>query len=382
MTDDLEAILETGGILTVEAAASALAARGTKTAACANCAKPLLGAYCAVCGQPSKTRRRSIRNLLHDFFVDLVNFDSRVLRTTRALLFQPGELPAAFRENRTQPYVPSIRLYFFVSLIFFLLLSITGIAILQIQVTATPTKVVWDAHGNAFLPNPAYDKDDNDPDVKKYVKPLIPIDKAKAQQPHFNFSTKAHFFSRIGAYRSQLTQIQRDRLLELPHNIQLGVSDKGKTRAASFERSIDGTMAKLAADPAALNGPLTTWMPRALFLLLPLYALILALFHIRRRKDFFLVDHLVFSLGVHTFAFVALIAGVVLSQAVAGEWVAWLLFAAMSVYIFAAMKRFYAQGWAMTTLKFIAVSGLYTVFCLFPAMLCVLALSVFGGDFV
>ena len=148
------------------------------------------------------------------------------------------------------------------------------------------------------------------------------------------------------------------------------------------ERSIDGTMAKLAADPAALNGPLTTWMPRALFLLLPLYALILALFHIRRRKDYFLVDHLVFSLSVHTFAFVALIVGVILSQVIAGEWVAWLLFAAMSAYIFIAMKRFYAQGWVMTTVKFITVSGLYTIFCLLPAMVCVLLLSVFGGDFV
>ena len=62
-------------------------------------------------------------------------------------------------------------------------------------------------------------------------------------------------------------------------------------------------------DPAALNGPLTDWMPRVLFLLLPLYALLLAVFHLRRRKDFYLVDHLVFSLSIHTFAFVALIGG-------------------------------------------------------------------------
>src|SRR6185295_13585777 len=134
MVDDIEAILETGGAAAVEIAASALAERGAKTGACANCGKPLLGAYCAVCGQPTSTHRRSIRALLHDFFVDIVNFDSRILRTMRALLFQPGELPAAFRQGRTQPYVPSIRLYLFVSLLFFILLSVTGIALIQIEV--------------------------------------------------------------------------------------------------------------------------------------------------------------------------------------------------------------------------------------------------------
>ncbi|MEJ0041719.1 MAG: hypothetical protein WDM81_05695 [Rhizomicrobium sp.] len=93
MTGDVEAILETGAAAAVEAAASALAARGTATGSCANCRKPLLGPYCAVCGQPQVTGRRSVHNLLYAFVKDVVNFDSRILRTARALLFQPGELP-------------------------------------------------------------------------------------------------------------------------------------------------------------------------------------------------------------------------------------------------------------------------------------------------
>ena len=380
MTDDIEAIIETGSAAAIEIAASALAERGGKTGNCANCTHSLVGPYCAICGQPTKTRRRSIRNLLHDFFKDLVNFDSRILRTGRALLFQPGELPKAFRENRTVPYVPSIRLYFFVSLVFFVLLSLTGIAIVQVIVTATPIKIVWDAKGNAFYPNPAYDEEvAGDPDARKYVPRLIRIDKVKAARPggHFTFSTQAYFFARIGAYHTTLTKEQRQRLLEMP-NIQF--DGKARATAASMQRSVDNSMAKLAADPAALNGPLTTWMPRALFLLLPLYALILALFHIRRRKDFYLVDHLVFSLSIHTFTFVALILAAGLAQIIAGEWVAWILFGILSVYIFAAMKRFYEQGWVMTTVKFLFISGIYTIFCLAPAVTGVFLLSMFGGS--
>src|SRR5882724_11123314 len=102
MVDDLEAIVELSGAAAVELAASALAERGARAANCANC------------GKPPHTHRRSVRSLVHDFVVDFVNFDSRILRTARALLFQPGELPAAFREGRTQRYVPAIRLYLFV----------------------------------------------------------------------------------------------------------------------------------------------------------------------------------------------------------------------------------------------------------------------------
>lgn len=380
MTGDVEAILETGAAIAVEAAASALAERGTVTGTCANCKKPLLGPYCAVCGQPSVTGRRSVHALIYAFVKDVINFDSRIMRTARALLFQPGELPKAFREGRTQPYVPAIRLYLFVSLIFFVLLSVTGIAIVQVVVTATPIKIVWNAKGNAFYPNPAYDADvAKDPDLKNVIPRLIPIDKVKALRPggHFSFSTQAYFFARIGAYRTTLTPEQRQRLLEMP-NIQF--DGKVKATAARLQRNVDDMMAKLAADPAALNEPLTTWIPRAVFLLLPLYALILALFHIRRRKDFYLVDHVVFSFSIHTFAFVALILAAALAQAVPGEWVAWLLFGVVSLYIFLAMKRFYEQGWFKTTLKFVLISGIYTIFCLAPAMLVVFLLSMFGGS--
>jgi hypothetical protein len=380
MVDDIEAILEVGSAAAVEIAASALAERGTKTGACANCGKPLLGAYCAVCGQATHTHRRSVRALLHDFVVDIFNFDSRILRTVRALLFQPGELPAAFRKGRTQPYVPSIRLYLFVTLIFFVLLSVTGIALLQIEVTATPVKVVWDGHGNAFVPNPAYGNEvANDPDVKKYIKPLIPISKEKAQRPGgvFEYSTQAHFFSKIGAYHPAMPEAARRQLIESPPG---KIEIPNKAASNWMQRNVYSSINRIAADPAALNAPLTTWLPRALFLLLPLYAVLLALFHVRRRKDFYLVDHLVFSLNIHTFAFVALIVAAGLAQFFPGAVVAWLLFAAISLYIFVAMKRFYEQGWFMTTSKFLLVSGIYTFFFLLPAMAVALALSFFGGD--
>ena len=81
---------------------------------------------------------------------DIASFDSRILRTARALFLEPGELALAFREGRTQRYVPAIRLYLFVSLIFFLILSATGIAILQLELTTTTNRYFTNGGGNVL----------------------------------------------------------------------------------------------------------------------------------------------------------------------------------------------------------------------------------------
>ncbi len=375
MTGDVEAILETGAAAAVEAAASALAERGTATATCANCAKPLLGPFCAVCGQPVTTGRRSVHTLLYAFVKDVINFDSRIMRTARALLFQPGELPKAFREGRTQPYVPAIRLYLFVTLVFFVLLGVTGIALFQIEVTAKPVKVTWDSKGNAFIPNASYasEVEGADPDARKYIKPFVAIPREKALRAGgvFTFSTKEHFFAPIGRFHSNLPAAARQQLLD---------SEKDERGGGIFNRDFYATANRIAADPAALNGPMTTWIPRALFLLLPLYALLLALFHIRRRKDFYLVDHVVFSFSIHTFTFVTLMLSVALAQLVSGGMAATIFFVVLSLYIFLAMKRFYEQGWVATAVKFVFISAIYTIFFLLPALLGVLALSIFGDS--
>jgi hypothetical protein len=407
MVGDLEAILETGSIAAVELAASELAKQGKATGKCANCANPIIGSYCAVCGQPTNVHRASLYDLGHEFFSELVSFDSRILRTVRALLFQPGELPLAFKDGRTQRYMPAIRLYLFVSLIFFVLLGATGIALIQLEVVATPVKVQRDAQGHYFIPNPAYDK--NDPDtyfLGKEIK-ISPI-RATQKGGMVTFTTNTYFFRRLGTVHSNLTPAQRVQLTEPAPGMDVDTDallaremanvggDKDARRAIAEARahlhrgdatgkaqaiktSITSGIQRVAADPAALNEPITTWLPRALFFLLPIYALILALMHIRRRKEYYFVDHLVFSLAVHTFLFAALIGAAVLAQFVDDTLVAVALFVALTLYIFLAMKRFYKQGWFWTSVKFVLVSGIYTIFFLVPALAIVMSLGFFGG---
>jgi len=107
---------------------------------------------------------------------------------------------------------------------------------------------------------------------------------------------------------------------------------------------------------------------RILFLLLPLFALLLAAFYWRRRKQFYFVDHLVFSLSLHTFAFVVLIAAAIAAQYISGPWILALTAGVVALYLLLSLKRFYGQGWGKTCLKFVAIGFIYPVFFLAPAL--------------
>jgi hypothetical protein len=372
--DELEAILETGGAAAVEIAASALAERGGTVGQCANCGHPIIGPYCAICGQPINTHRRSLGHLLHEFFKDIVSFDSRILRTARALLFQPGELPQAFREGRTQRYMPAVRLYLFVSLLFFLFLSVTGIAIIQFDMAVDTFRLVADKSGNVYQVkgNVRTAMEGFKADAKGNVylaeenAPHVAVPKLKADGSVTNtITTHGKFFQHIGSGHQNLSPQAKAALVKLS-------ADASTKSAHSKSRWVEGeivsTIQKLELNPAALNGPLTAWIPRILFLLLPLFALLLAAFYRRKRDQFYFVDHLVFSFNMHTFGFATLIAAAVAAQFISGLWVVWLTAGVLALYLLVSLKRFYGQGWGITSLKFIGIGIIYPMFFLAPAL--------------
>lgn len=358
---DIGAILETGGAAAVELAASTLTERGGKLGHCANCAEPLLGPFCAVCGQPRNVHRRSIRHLLTDLFSDILSFDSRILRTALALLVRPGELPRAYHEGRTQPYVPAVRLYLFVSLFFFVFLSLTGLALMQFQMVAKPFTVLIDTQGHPYR-------------VEDGEKEPLPQQYADGK-PHASINTRISFLTRLG---SEHPSIGPEQIADLDARMQR-IANKAASKGAWYLTGIAATMHKLATDPGALNGAITAWIPRALFVILPLFAVLLQIFYWRQR-EFFFVDHLVFSLSFHSFGFALLALAATAAQLLPAAWVGTAMVGALLLYLLLALRRMYAQGWAWTGAKFVVISLVYTVFFLMPAFFIVVALAIFGGE--
>lgn len=373
MTGEMEGIIELGGAAAVEVAASAIANRGQPLEKCKNCHAPLVGPYCAICGQEQDTHRRTLKGLTNEFVKDVVNFDSRILRTARALLFEPGELACAYREGRTRPYVPPVRLYLFVSLIFFLILSFANIGILQVAVQikgeAKFTSYVKSPYVLKINPNSKIDAK-TIAEARKFGIDLQPGKLEPGAAPIITGDVR--FFAPIGSVQSELPP----QTLELISKARQRVAKQlTNTPFAGSDRVLQG-VEHIAKDPAAINGPLTVWVPRMLFILVPLFAAVLMAFYFRARKHYYYVDHLVFTLTYFCAVFVILLITAGLVQILPGFIVAWLTLFGLGAYLLLAMKRFYGQDWLRTAVKFAASMAIYLIFILGPAILIVVVMSI------
>jgi len=366
--DGLDAIGETAGAVAVEMAVAAILERGGKVNPCSNCSAPMIGAFCAACGQPIDTHRRSVYVLLRDFIKDIASFDSRILRTARALMFEPGELSLAFREGRTQRYVPAVRLYLFMSLIFFLTLSFAGIAIMQLELVSTTQRYVADKNHNVFvIKNGVREQMEG---FKTDAKGNVYLADSDAGNVHVvvagiktngsaseTVNTVPHFFSRFGTVKRG--QAPAKILADMDARLKKE-SDRKSAVGTWITEHVARMFKVLATDPAAVNGPLTEWIPRALFVLLPVFALLLACFYWRQRGEFYFVDHLVFSLNIHTFGFALLLIAAGLAQFLPAGIVATVATIALAAYLFLAMKRFYRQSLVWTGVKFFVIGFFYS----------------------
>ena len=102
-------------------------------------------------------------------------------------------------------------------------------------------------------------------------------------------------------------------------------------------------------------------LPYMLFVSLPLFALLLKLVYIRR-KQFYYVDHGVFTIHLYIFSFLLLMVVFLvneLEKVTGAGWLDWmirLLFMGLFFYLYKAMRNFYSQRRAKTFFKFLFVA--------------------------
>jgi hypothetical protein len=93
---------------------------------CLNCGAVLTGRYCANCSQAADVHVPSTGELLHEALEGITHSDSRLWRTLFFLWFRPGKLTQEFVAGRRAAYLPPFRLYLVLSIIFFLIASVSN----------------------------------------------------------------------------------------------------------------------------------------------------------------------------------------------------------------------------------------------------------------
>ena len=85
---------------------------------CLNCSAPLHGAFCAGCGQRVVPPHPTVSELAGDAWQELTGYDGRIMATLRGLA-RPGHLTREYVEGRRAHYLPPLRVYLIVSVIYF-----------------------------------------------------------------------------------------------------------------------------------------------------------------------------------------------------------------------------------------------------------------------
>jgi hypothetical protein len=249
-----------------------------------------------------------------------LSFDSKFSRTLIPVLFKPGFLTNEYREGRRAMYIPPIRLFVFVSIIFFLILAVLpdgdGIGIhinglednsaqasdtlLAAQDSLGTSEIALEANTDVdsiYLFNKAYPLYDTYEEYLKY--------RNQADE-------KPSFIADI--VLQQAYKINSDD----PEDVKNGLKKK-----------------------------FFSLLPKLIFLVMPFFALILKLLYIRRK--YYYEEHFIFALHFHTFAYLSLLLLFLVSIVLPIAKAIFPLIA--TVYLFMAMRKVYAQGFWKTLIK-------------------------------
>jgi hypothetical protein len=271
--------------------------------ACANCGTPVAGNFCSNCGQRVHHVAHSLWHFASEVIEDLTHADSRLWLTVWALLFKPGLLTREFLDGRRVRYLPPLRLYLVLSLLFFLVAALS------------PSS-----------------------DVKFVTLPKGDISSISEQA--------------VAAPRTPESRQNSDK-----------DCDELETHGAWGRLLGKGCHQAVADDGRKLSEGLKHNLPRVIFLGLPILAL--AMKPLFRRQRRYYVEHVLFLLHNHSFIFLWFAIYNALCLLIPAEAVRDGLFYVFLLYVpyyyFRSMRRVYADGPWLTFGKFSVLAIAYFI---------------------
>jgi hypothetical protein len=274
------------------------------TAVCLNCNAPLTGPFCSGCGQRAVPPHPTTRELAGDAWAELIGWDGKFATTIRLLLRRPGELTRVLLEGRRAQYISPVRLYLMCSVLYFIVAAGAPLPDVNMELDVG---IGFGADADPQTPGQAALAEA----VTKGLAKLDPAGRALVE-----------------------------------------------SEIAAQPRIAQPLLRAMAEDYPALMRRAGEVIPRALFVLIPALALILALFYRSRHYP----EHLYFAIHVEAFTFLALTV-VALAQytsslpmlaiAQACVWL-WIL-----SYFVIALRRVYGGSWPATGLKALGIVALF-----------------------
>src|SRR6266550_7042389 len=328
---------------------------------CENCGAELQGHWCAQCGQAAIEYRRSFRYVVADLLNEFLNWDSKFFTTIALLILKPWRLTNEFLAGKRVRYVNPLRLYLLASILFFFAVNYGGKGI-RIDPTKFPEEkrakvaaAIADKRGEIEA---ELRKDNLTPEQRQKVqKALDYLTKPSATTTPTTEETASSTPAPSASPTAESHQQTYGPVADRP----FVVFDNAKS-TTPFERWIEGRAKEKMGEHGTKMGlfisTLFSNLPYMMLCCIPLFAFVLKILYIRRRV--FYIDHLIYALHIHTFAYTGImlivLATIGLSRAappLLAGWIVGLLWFAFAIQIFLSIRYVYRQGWFLSIFKFL-----------------------------
>ena len=371
---------------------------------CANCGAAMQGEFCHECGQSIHSVLKPVHHMVEETVETVLHIDGRIVQTLPPLLFKPGFLTLEYFAGRRVPYIAPFRLMFVLCLLSFFVCHLAFDRFTDaIAESSTPTVTVNGKHfSDANTPREVRELLQRQLDTLPHIDDYGLLSSAQLDRSAMNMRKKANRrLIELGAapmsaaslaapampavaastgkmpvphepdaldkalqqesrpvHLSWLPDVANARLTVLGQRWHKNVRDfkdgDATTRAEAKQRMINGAFGAL---------------PMTMFILIPVFAGLLKLFYVFRRRLY--MEHLIVALHSHAFMFLVLLLLALVGMLSAWlqphaawtaaplGWLQTLLALWVPTYLLIMQKHIYHQGWPMTVLKFWFVGWFY-----------------------
>ncbi|MGH8215797.1 MAG: DUF3667 domain-containing protein [Rhodanobacteraceae bacterium] len=319
-------------------------------ATCDNCGAPLYGKYCYACGQPTTGMVRHFSSILSDAADSLLNIDERLFRTIGPLYLRPGKLTLDYFEGKRARYVTPFRLVFFLAIIAFFAIQLT----IRAGYGQVPAKAISISTGSgnptvSVVPTP------------KQTPAPVSVDNGGFSHGNISINDKI-----IWNRDSKPLQVAW-----APDAVVVWLNDLIGNAQQQLHAMNEGSFSDKQTARHKFTLGMFSAAPTVLFVLLPVFALLLKIFFIFKKRLY--MEHLIVAMHSHAFVMLSILVLVVLDLLRGwlvphAAWLglpltllhvaAWLW---VFVYLFLMQKRVYRQGWFMTTVKYCWIGLCYSI---------------------
>jgi hypothetical protein len=308
---------------------------------CLNCGTEVAGRFCQQCGQENVEVKESFLLLIRHFLEDLTHFDGKLWKTVKLLLFKPAKLTQHYMDGKRTMYIHPIRMYLFVSAVFFLFMFTGDVPDKPKGALSngTPPKDIATGLNDGF--------------------------RMELGDDTVQYKTLAEY----KAKQQKLPENKRDGWLDAI------VKKKG----IELNEKYNGDKFKIGK---ALIEKFEHYFSRMLYISLPIFAFFLWILY-RRNKNHYFVDHLIFSIHIYCAFFIILFAVKLINiftEFVLNKTYDLIIILTpfiLCFYLYKALKNHFNQSRRKTILKFTILNFLTTALMGF-LMLTFILLSLFN----